>query len=110
LLLEKEAKEISAQTGLHIKDFTDTSKDTQPYIYEMKKVENHCFFLNTNKCDIYGIRPLICRFYPFELTFDADKNLHIFTCTPECPTLNTGKALSKKTFEELFELAKQRLL
>ncbi len=110
LLLESEAEEISAQTGLPIEDFAVESNGTQPYIYEMKKVEGDCIFLKKNRCNIYEHRALICRFYPFELKFDVNRNMHVFTFTLECPTINTGRALSKKDFEELFELAKQRLL
>ena len=72
----------------------------------MKKVEGDCRFLKDNKCTIYESRPLICRFYPFELKFDQEKNTHVFSFTLECPTINQGKILTKKDFEELFELAK----
>ncbi len=110
LLLESEAEEISAQTGRPIEDFAGESNGTQPYIYEMKKSEGVCFCLKDNKCTLYELRPLICRFYPFELKFDQEKDTHVFSFTLECPTINKGKALSKKDFEELFQLAQQRLL
>ncbi len=109
LLLESEAEEISAQTGLPIEDFAVESNGTQPYIYEMKKVEGECFFLKNNKCTNYEQRPLICRFYPFELKFDADKDTHVFNYTLECPMIGQGKMLSERDFEALFVLAQKRL-
>jgi Fe-S-cluster containining protein len=111
LLLEAEAEEISAQTGLPIEEFAVEKLGCAPYIYEMKKPhEGKCFFLKDNQCRIYEARPLICRFYPFELRFNADKNTHVFSYTAECPTINQGKALTQRDFEALFMLAKQRLL
>lgn len=109
LMLESEAEEISAQTGKPIEEFAGESSGTQPYIYEMKKVQGNCVFLKDNKCIIYELRPLICRFYPFELKYDADKGTHVFTATPECPMIGQGKLLSKKDFETLYALAEERL-
>jgi Fe-S-cluster containining protein len=109
LLLESEAEEISEATGRAIEDFCNESNGTQPYIYEMKKVEGDCIFLKDHKCTIYELRPLICRFYPFELKFDADKDTHIFTATPECPMIGQGKQITEKDFEALFSLAEQLL-
>jgi len=49
-------------------------------------------------------------FYPFELKFDDDKVLHVFSFTTECPTIGTGKGFDEKDFRRLFELAQERLL
>ena len=67
-------------------------------------------FLKENQCTIYPLRPLVCMFYPFELKFDSDKNLHIFNFTVECPEIGKGNCLSEKEFEKLFKLAEERLL
>ncbi len=110
MLLESEASDISAEINLPIKIFAEPIKDKVPYCFEMKKPqEGKCFFLKDNKCSIYNLRPLICRFYPFELKFDPDKEIHVFDFTFECPEINKGKILTLKDFEELFALAKQRL-
>ena len=110
LLLESEAQDISVKTGLPIADFAVEASSSQPYVYEIKKPsQGKCIFLENNQCTIYKSRPLICRFYPFELKFDQDKETHVFNYTLECPTIGAGKTLTKKHFEELFLLAKQRL-
>ena len=86
------------------------SVDKTPYCYEMEKDnEGRCFFLKDNQCTIYTLRPLICRFYPFELKFDQDKNTHVFNFTLECPEIGKGKLLTEKDFKELFLLAKEKL-
>ena len=110
LLLESEAHEISAKTELPIEDFAVEAPNSLPYIYEIKKPsDGKCIFLENNQCTIYKYRPLICRFYPFELRFDQNKETYIFNYTLECPRIGTGKTFSIKDFEELFLLAKLRL-
>jgi Fe-S-cluster containining protein len=109
LMIASEANTISAQTNLPIEKFAQTA-DKAPYVYEMKKpTDGKCFFLKNNQCTIYTIRPLICRFYPFELKFAQDKNTYVFDFTLECPAIGKGKTLTKKNFEELFLLAKEKL-
>ena len=110
LLLKSEASDISAEINLPIKDFADQINDKGQYCFEMKKSkEGTCFFLKDNQCSIYKLRPLICRFYPFELKFDPGKDLHVFDFTLECPAISKGKIMTLKDFEELFALAKERL-
>lgn len=110
LMIESEAEDISLKTGLSIKDFAEEITSSSPYVYKLRKPrQGKCFFLENNQCTIYKYRPLICRFYPFELKFNQDKETYVFSYTLECPTIGMGKTLSAKDFEELFLLAKQRL-
>jgi len=111
LLLKNEAETISAHTHRSVEDFANGIVGNKPYTYEMKKPANgKCFFLKNNQCTVYPVRPLICRFYPFELRFDLYRDMHIFDFTLECPTIGKGRIMGRKDFEELYLLAKQRLL
>ena len=111
LLLEQEANVISAETCLPKEAFTTQIADKDSYSYQMKKnKKGKCFFLKKNQCRIYESRPIICRFYPFELKFDSLKNQYAFNFTFECPGITKGKLVTKKGFKELFSLAKKRLL
>lgn len=111
LLLEAEAKIIASQTSKDLTDFSFQIVDKFPFTYEMKKTsESKCVFLKENQCTIYQIRPLICRFYPFELKFDEGKQLHVFDFTFECPGIGQGKDFRIDDFERLFVLARERLL
>ncbi len=111
LLLESEATLISTETCLPLQDFTGKIMGKDPYKYEMKKnSEGKCFFLKDNQCSIYKLRPLICRFYPFELKYDPDKGQHVFNFTVECPGIGKGKMMNIKDFVALFLLAQERLL
>jgi len=110
LLLEAEAKFISQQTCLPIEQFAKPISGKEPYVYEMRKPTNDkCFFLKDNRCINYEHRPLICRFYPFELKPAQDKNGYVFDFTIECPAIGEGKTWTRKDFEKLFKLAQERL-
>ena len=109
LLLESETTKIQTETAQPIGDFSEQIANKAPYIYEMKKIEGKCIFLKDNQCTIYELRPLICRFYPFELKFSSDQDRYLFTATLECVGIGKGKTLCKEDFEKLFLLAQQRL-
>jgi Fe-S-cluster containining protein len=111
LLLDSEANEISKQTKQQIENFAIKTSTSPPYTYEMKKtLQGRCLFLQeNNQCLIYQHRPLICRFYPFELKFASDEGKYVFEFTDECPEIGKGKKISKKDFENLFMLAKEKL-
>ena len=111
LLLEAEAKNIASYSSKLLTDFSVEINYISPFSYEMKKTnEGKCVFLKENGCSIYPLRPLICMFYPFELKFNENKQLHIFNFTFECPGIGIGKEFDEKDFEQLFILAQKKLL
>jgi Fe-S-cluster containining protein len=109
LLLKTEAEQIATTTSQPTSTFTIRIKDKAPYNYEMKKTkEGKCIFLKNNRCTIYYVRPLICRFYPFELK-TAHDGKHTFLYTLECPGINKGPILSKNYFRKLLRLARAQI-
>jgi Fe-S-cluster containining protein len=90
--------------------------DKAPYVYEMQKNprDGKCLFLQGNECTIYAVRPLICRFYPFELS-TKEEGTYSFRVTDECPgvfsqgTKGVGKKLDAGFFRALLELARVEL-
>lgn len=101
---------IATETSMPKQVFTKKISDKTPYCYEMiKNSEGKCFFLKDDQCSIYESRPLICRFYPFELKFDQDKEQHVFDFTVECPGIGEGRTVARKDFEALFLLAQEKL-
>jgi Fe-S-cluster containining protein len=110
LVLEKEADAISAKTSLPKQQFSSKVGGKAPYNREIQKTaEGKCVFLKDNQCTIYDDRPLICRFYPFELKHCQEKETHVFNFTLECPAIGKGRMLTNRDFEELFLLAQQKL-
>lgn len=105
LLLKAEAEQIAKVTLKPISDFAFKIDGKAPYIYEMKKTKGRqCVFLEGTKCTIYSVRPLICRFYPFELKV-GEGGRYTFFCTSECLGLSVGSVLGKGYFRKLFRLA-----
>lgn len=108
LLLTAEAEQIAKATSQPIAKFAEPTAGKTPYSYEMKKTQENgkCLFLAKNRCTIYSLRPLICRFYPFELKPAANRK-YTFLYTNECPSIGKGKGktLCKSYFEKLFQLA-----
>jgi uncharacterized protein len=110
LLLENEADEIAVAVSQPVLEFAKKIRGKAPYVYEIRKTDEigACVFLQSNKCLIYPIRPLVCRFYPFELKKAADQG-HEFLCTKECPGINKGKILKPNHYAQLFKIAQARL-
>jgi hypothetical protein len=109
LILSKEAERIALATLQPISGFAVRVEDKAPYGYEMKRTAENgrCVFLEKNRCIIYPMRPLICRFYPFELRIATNQE-HEFLYTDECLGIGRGKMLSKNYFGKLFQLARNR--
>lgn len=105
LLFEKEVERISEITSKPMKAFSRRILGYEPYVYEMKKSKDaKCIFLDQKTCTIYASRPLICRYYPFELKPGGNKNFE-FSPTSECPSIGKGEVLKKSYFDILFQLA-----
>jgi len=111
LLLKREADQISRITSQPVEGFATKIENREPYVYMMRKTaaDGKCFFLEENRCTIYEKRPLICRFYPFELTASKDGK-YCFLPTEECPGIGIGGRLKKEYFEKLFKEAYNSLI
>lgn len=109
-----DAQRIAAITNQPIDNFADPVSGKEQYVYEMKKIaKGKCIFLRDNKCTIYENRPLICRFYPFELQTNS-KGVYTFAPTNECTGISSGEGknaqrLSRRYFEDLLKLAETQL-
>jgi Fe-S-cluster containining protein len=103
LLFKIEAGRISRKTSKSLDDFAEKVEGFEPYVYRMKKTEEgKCVFLKDSSCSIYESRPLICRFYPFQLK-NIKTDRYAFECTTECPSIGKGPQLKKRFFERLFQ-------
>jgi Fe-S-cluster containining protein len=100
--MEPEALHISDRTSTPVSEFANRLRGSEPYVYRLKKTqEGKCTFLKGNSCSIYRIRPLVCRFYPFELRANS-RGSHVFSYTDECPCIDHGVKLKREYFERLF--------
>ena len=107
LLLTSETEQISKTTLQPTSQFAVKIEGRDPYGYEMKKREDgKCVFLENDRCTIYQVRPLICRFYPFELNSCSGK--YSFRFTEECPGIGKGRVLGEGDFRKMFRLARAK--
>ncbi len=102
LLLDSDVERIVAATQKSVEEFAEKTRGREPYVYEMIKTGEggKCFFLENERCTIYASRPLICRFYPFELRIVGNGKRE-FLCTTECPGIGRGKKLTENYFKKL---------
>jgi Fe-S-cluster containining protein len=107
LLLTPEAKQVSKATLQPTSRFAVKIEGREPYRYEMRKnKEGKCVFLENNYCTIYSIRPLICRFYPFELNSYGGK--YSFRFSEECPGIGKGRVMGEESFRKMLRLARAK--
>ncbi len=103
LLLKTEARKIAKYNSKKLDDFSEKVENWNPYTYKMKKTKDaKCVFLKDKVCSIYQIRPMICRFYPFQL--NMRNNRYTFTYTNECKGIGKGFNIKKNYFERLFTI------
>jgi Fe-S-cluster containining protein len=102
LLLKTDVDRITNKTLLEAPEFIEEVFGFEPYIFQIRKSENgRCFFLKKNRCTIYKIRPLICRFYPFQLK-NIGKNRFSFSYTNKCTGIEEGSQKARVYFKSLF--------
>jgi len=106
--MRTEANRISQRTFKEFAEFAEKIEGFEPYAYIIRKTDQgKCIFLKDNACTIYPARPLVCRFYPFELNLEGTK--HVFAHSTECPAIGKGPRVKKEYFRRLFEMAKAQM-
>jgi len=102
LLQDSDVERIAVTARKSVEEFAKEIAGHEPYVYELRKTEEQgkCVFLEDEQCTIYSARPLICRFYPFELRI-ARNGRREFLYTTECPGIGKGKKLTGNYFRKL---------
>ena len=101
--MSSEVDLISQKTSLEANVFSQEIEGLTPYTRLMKKTDKgQCTFLREAQCSIYGIRPLICRFYPFQLAKNKNYKTQ-FTYTQDCIGVGKGSLRKRSFFSSLFE-------
>ncbi len=108
LLLPSETEQIREAVKFPLRKFCRKT-GLEPFTFEMKKnASGKCVFLNGEQCQVYPLRPLVCRFYPFWLEKNEDGSFS-FKMTPECTGIGSGQALDEVFYMSLFKLANSKL-
>jgi len=99
-LLKEEGITLSRKIKIPIEKFTVPTLD-KIYSHEILKDNGKCIFLKDNMCKIYDSRPLVCRFYPFEMKLIEVNVYQILYSGKECSKINKGKKLNEAFFRNL---------
>lgn len=99
-LLKQEGISLSRKIKIPMENFTVPTLD-KIYSHEILKNNGKCIFLKDNICNIYEIRPLVCRFYPFEMKLIDNNVFQILFSGKECSEINKGKKLNEDFFRNL---------
>ena len=109
LLLNIDVDRMLKSQSMALEEFAVKIEGFEPYMFQMKKtVDGSCVFLRNSSCSIYEARPLICRFYPFQLQ-NRGNDRYVFRYTDECPGIGKGRSLKKGFFEGLFKTFMQNM-
>jgi Fe-S-cluster containining protein len=98
-ILTNEAINISKKKGIPINEFASLTPD-KIYSYEINKNNSTCYFLLKKRCKIYSYRPLVCRFYPFELKNECG-SLKFQVIDHECLGIERGHKLQEHFYKRL---------
>jgi len=109
LILASEARTIAVETGMRIEEFAQRLENCEPYEFEIRKKNSSCVFLNGVSCSIYSKRPLICRFYPFDMKRSESGTLEFGLPEHECHGIGHGRKLTQDYYMRLLQIAVQRL-
>jgi hypothetical protein len=108
LLVESDARRITAATHLTAEEFSLSVAGSFPYVRRMRKSGGRCIFLKGSRCSIYRARPLICRFYPFSLK-PARGSAFEIGFDPGCTGMGKGPHRGERFFHSLVALADRQL-
>lgn len=88
-LLGQEAEAIAANTGLNVADFAERDVFV-PSDIAIKRTGNGCYFYRNGRCQIYSLRPLDCKIFPYSI---INQNDHFFWIiyTDLCPSITEAK-------------------
>jgi Fe-S-cluster containining protein len=102
-LLSSEITQISKHTCMSPVEFTKPIVGCEPFVGYMMKKGGSCIFLKNYLCQIYEIRPLVCKFFPVWLV--KERSRYTFNVTDECPGLGRGDVLERQKFSTLLRIA-----
>lgn len=87
IVFNEEIDEIEKFSGVRREAFLQVGRypEDGPYQTLTHNGNSGCYFYKNGRCEIYRVRPLDCRFFPFDIIEDDDDNLRWIVYTELCP-------------------------
>ena len=87
IVFNEEIEQIEKHSGVDREEFLQIGRYPEDGPYQTLKHEGDegCFFFKKGRCEIYPVRPLDCRLFPFDIIEDDDGKLRWILYTDLCP-------------------------
>jgi len=82
VLTPSDVQKISLHTSLSSEEF---SIPTTGQLSKIKSKNNSCFFYKNGKCEIYEMRPIDCRLFPFDILKNLQGKFFWIVYNTTCP-------------------------
>jgi Fe-S-cluster containining protein len=111
IVFNEEIVDIEKYLGVKSEHFMQVGRypEGNPYQTLKHTGKSGCYFYKDGRCEIYPVRPLDCRFFPFDIIEDDDGNLLWIVYTELCP-VNFDYRESFEKLKGLFNLPKELAL
>ena len=111
IVFNEEIEEIEKFSGVRREDFLQLGRYPKDGPYQTLKHNGNsgCHFHKNGRCEIYSVRPLDCRFFPFDIIEDDDCNLRWIVYTELCP-VNFDYRESFEKLKDFFVLPRELAL
>ena len=87
ILFPKDVEDVQQLTGLKVDCFSEPISPNNGKVRVMRTNSNGCYFYHfpEGKCEIYPVRPIDCRLFPFDIKEKSDGSLVWIAYTQLCP-------------------------
>ena len=111
IVFNDEIEQIENYSGLRREDFLQIGPYLEEDPYQTLKHEGAggCYFHKNGRCEIYPVRPLDCRFFPFDIIEDDEGDLRWIVYTELCP-VNFDYRESFEKLKAFFDLPRELAL
>ena len=111
IVFNEEIEQIEKYSGVDRGEFLQIGRHPEDGPYQTLKHEGDegCFFFKSGRCEIYPVRPLDCRFFPFDIIEDNEDNLRWIIYTDLCP-VDFDYRESFQNLKACFDLPKELTL
>ena len=111
IVFNEEIDQIEKFSGVDREEFLQVGRYPEDGPYQTLKHEglSGCYFHKGGRCEIYSVRPLDCRFFPFDIIEDEEDNLRWIIYTDLCP-VDFEYQVSFQKLKAFFDLPKELAL
>ena len=111
IVFNEEIEQIEKHSGVDREEFLQIGRYPEDGPFQTLKHggDGGCFFFKSGRCGIYPVRPLDCRFFPFDIIEDNEDNLRWIIYTDLCP-VDFDYSGSFQRLKAFFDLPKELAL